>query len=463
MTLIKSISGIRGTIGGKQGNALTPLDIASFTLAFGTMVRNKGGKKIVVGRDARISGEMVHSLVTGNLMGIGIDVIDLGLSTTPTVEVAVVEEKADGGIIITASHNPKQWNALKLLNEKGEFISKEAGEEMLAIAEKGEFDFVDVDKLGNRVFKENYHLRHIDMILALPYIDVEAIREKNFKVVVDAVNSVGGVVVPDLLRALGIKSVHEIHCEPTGRFAHNPEPLPEHLNSLCTEVKLNKADVGIAVDPDVDRVAFVDEKGVCLGEEYTLVSVADYVLSQKKGDTVSNLSSSKALKDVTEKHGCSHHAAAVGEVNVVKMMKEVNAVIGGEGNGGVILPELHYGRDALVGIALYLTHLAKSKKTASSLQSQYPQYVISKNKVQLEEDVNLKTILEQISEQYAKYEQNKVDGLKIYFEEDWVHLRGSNTEPIIRIYAESSTEATAHNIAAKIKTDIQAALKAQKK
>lgn len=463
MTLIKSISGIRGTIGGKPGTALTPLDIASFTLAFGTMIRKNGGKKVVVGRDARVSGEMVHHLVIGNLMGIGIDVIDLGWSTTPTVEVAVTEEKADGGIIITASHNPKQWNALKLLNEKGEFISREAGETLLDLAEKGEFDFVDVDKLGSRVVKDNYHLKHIEKILALPYVDVDAIRQKNFKVVVDAVNSVGGIVIPDLLRALGVKTIHQIHCEPTGRFAHNPEPLPENLNSLCTEVKLNKADLGIAVDPDVDRVAFVDEKGVCIGEEYTLVTVADYVLSQKKGDTVSNLSSSKALKDITEKHGCNYHAAAVGEVNVVKKMKEVGAVIGGEGNGGVILPELHYGRDALVGIALYLTHLAKSKKTASFLQSQYPQYVISKNKVQLEDGIDLKVILDQISEQYAKYEQNKEDGLKIFFEEDWVHLRGSNTEPIIRIYAESSTEATAHNIAGKIKSDIQAALKAQLK
>ena len=463
MTLIKSISGIRGTIGGEPGKSLTPLDIASFTLAFGTMVLKAGGKKVVVGRDARISGEMVHQIVVGNLLGIGVDVIDLGLSTTPTVEIAVTEEGADGGIIITASHNPKQWNALKLLNAAGEFISKQAGEEMLDIAANGVFDFVDVDKLGVRQVKENYHLKHIEKILALPYVDVEAIKSKNFKVVVDAVNSVGGFVIPDLLKALGVKTIHKLYCDPTGRFPHNPEPLPEHLHNLCTEVKLNKADVGIAVDPDVDRVAFVDEKGSCLGEEYTLVTVADYVLQQKKGATVSNLSSSKALRDITEKHGCEYHASAVGEVNVVEMMKSVNAVIGGEGNGGVILPELHYGRDALVGVALYLTHLAKSNKTASSLQSLYPQYVISKNKVQLEEGMNLNAILEQISEQYGKYEQNKVDGLKIQFEDYWVHLRGSNTEPIIRIYAESSTEATAHNIAAKIKGDIQAILKGDNK
>lgn len=463
MTLIKSISGIRGTIGGEPGDALTPLDIASFTLAFGTMVLRAGGKKIVVGRDARLSGEMVHQIVVGNLLGIGVDVIDLGLSTTPTVEMAVTMEGADGGIIITASHNPKQWNALKLLNAAGEFISKQAGEEMLEIASNGTFEFVDVEKLGTRQVKENYHLKHIEKILELPYVDVEAIKSKNFNVVVDAVNSVGGFVIPDLLRALGVKTIHELFCDPTGRFMHNPEPLPEHLHNLCMEVKLNKADIGIAVDPDVDRVAFVDEKGSCLGEEYTLVTVADYVLQQKKGATVSNLSSSKALKDITEKHGCEYHASAVGEVNVVEMMKSVNAVIGGEGNGGVILPDLHYGRDALVGVALYLTHLAKSNKTASSLQSLYPQYVISKNKVQLEEGMNLNAILEQISEQYGKYEQNKVDGLKIQFEDYWVHLRGSNTEPIIRIYAESSTEATAHNIAAKIKGDIHAILKGEYK
>jgi phosphomannomutase len=462
LTLIKSISGIRGTIGGKPGDALTPLDIASFALAYGTMIKRNGGNTIVIGRDARLSGEMVHNIIVGNLLGIGVNVIDLGMATTPTVEVAVPAEKADGGIIITASHNPKQWNALKLLNSEGEFISQELGNEMLALAEAGQFEFVEVDKLGTRTVIENYEEKHIQMILDLPYVDVEAIKAKNFKIALDAVNSVGGVVVPKLLNALGVETIYELFCEPTGRFAHNPEPLPEHLNNLCTEVKLNKSDLGIAVDPDVDRVAFVDEKGNCLGEEYTLVSVADYILQYKKGATVSNLSSSKALADITEKHGCEYFASAVGEVNVVKMMKEKGAVIGGEGNGGVILPELHYGRDALVGIALYLSHLAKAGKSASSLQSTYPQYVISKNKVQLEEGINLPEILEKISEQYAQHPQNKVDGLKIQFEDYWVHLRGSNTEPIIRIYAESSTEATAYNITQKIKGDIIAILKGDK-
>jgi len=462
LTLIKSISGIRGTIGGKPGNALTPLDIASFALAYGTMIKRNGGNKVVVGRDARISGEMVHNIIVGNLLGIGVHVIDIGMATTPTVEVAVTEEQADGGIIITASHNPKQWNALKLLNSAGEFISQEQGNEMLKLAEAGEFEFVEVDKLGTRTVIDNYEEKHIQMILALPYVDVEAIKAKNFRVALDAVNSVGGVVVPKLLNALGVDTIYELFCEPTGRFAHNPEPLPEHLNNLCTEVKLNKSDLGIAVDPDVDRVAFVDEKGNCLGEEYTLVSVADYILQHKKGPTVSNLSSSKALADITEKHGCEYFASAVGEVNVVTMMKEKGAVIGGEGNGGVILPELHYGRDALVGIALYLSHLAKSGKSASSLQSAYPQYVISKNKVQLEEGINLPEILEKMSEQYGQHPQDKVDGLKIQFEDYWVHLRGSNTEPIIRIYAESSTESTANNITQKIKGDIIAILKGDK-
>jgi phosphomannomutase len=462
LTLIKSISGIRGTIGGKPGDALTPLDIASFALAYGTMIKKNGGSKVVIGRDARISGEMVHNIIVGNLLGIGVHVIDIGMATTPTVEVAVTEEKADGGIIITASHNPKQWNALKLLNSAGEFISQAQGNEMLKLAEAGEFEFVEVDKIGTRTVIENYEDKHIKMILDLPYVDVPAIKAKNFKVALDAVNSVGGVVVPKLLHALGVDTIYELFCEPTGRFAHNPEPLPEHLNNLCTEVKLNKSDLGIAVDPDVDRVAFVDEKGNCLGEEYTLVSVADYILQFKKGPTVSNLSSSKALADITEKHGCEYFASAVGEVNVVTMMKEKGAVIGGEGNGGVILPELHYGRDALVGIALYLSHLAKSGKSASSLQSAYPQYVISKNKVQLEEGINLPDILEKMSEQYGQHPQNKVDGLKIQFEDYWVHLRGSNTEPIIRIYAESSTESTANNITQKIKGDIIAILKGDK-
>jgi phosphomannomutase len=459
LSLIKSISGIRGTIGGNVGEALTPLDITAFALAYGTMIKRNGGKKVIVGRDARISGEMVRDIVIGNLLGIGIDVVDLGLSTTPTVEIAVTHENADGGIIITASHNPKQWNALKLLDNKGEFISKEAGEEMLAIAEAKDFVFVDVENLGVKTYITDYIERHIEMVLALPYVDIDAIKNKNFKVAYDAVNSVGGIAVPLLLKALGVKDIIELYNEPNGRFPHNPEPLPENLSVLCSEVKINKCDIGIAVDPDVDRVAFVDEKGACFGEEYTLVAVADYILQHKKGATVSNLSSSKALKDITEQHGCEYFASAVGEVNVVKLMKEVNAVIGGEGNGGVILPELHYGRDALVGIALFLTHLAKSDKTLSSLQSKYPQYVISKNKVQLEEGMDVPNIIKKIGEKYAQYEQNTIDGLKINFDDYWVHLRSSNTEPIIRIYAESSTENTAHSITNKIKGDIMAVIK----
>ncbi len=454
MTLIKSISGIRGTIGGAEGEALTPIDIASFALAFGTMIKNNGGRKIVLGRDARISGEMVRNIVTGNLLGIGIDVVDLGLVPTPTVELAVVGENADGGIIITASHNPKQWNALKLLDSNGEFISKKAGEEIIAIAETGEFDFVNVDKLGTLTSADDSIQQHIDQILKLPYVDVEAIKNKKFKIAYDAVNSVGGIAIPMLLNALGVKNVIELFNEPNGRFPHNPEPLPENLSVLCSEVKLHKCDLGIAVDPDVDRLAFVDEKGNCFGEEYTLVAIADYILQHKKGATVSNLSSTKALKDITESHGCQHFASAVGEVNVVKAMKENNAVIGGEGNGGVILPELHYGRDALVGIALFLTHLTKSDKTMSSLHATYPQYVISKNKVQLDDRAEISRIIDEISKKYAQYEQNTVDGLKINLDEDWVHLRSSNTEPILRIYAESSTLSTAENITKKIKSDI---------
>ncbi|MCO5248313.1 MAG: phosphoglucosamine mutase [Chitinophagales bacterium] len=461
MTLIKSISGIRGIIGGEVGEALTPIDIASFSLAFGEIIKKKGGKKVVVGRDARISGEMVRNIVIGNLLSIGIDVVDLGLSTTPTVELAVVGEQADGGIIITASHNPKQWNALKLLDAQGEFFSKEAGEELLEIAANGKFKFVDVDKIGTLTNDDTWIQKHIDQILALPYVNVEAIKSKNFKIVFDSINSVGGIAVPMLLKALGVKNIIGLFDEPTGRFAHNPEPLPENLSILCSEVKMNNCDLGISVDPDVDRVAFVDEKGNCFGEEYSLVSVADYFLQFKKGATVSNLSSSKALKDITEKHGGKYYASAVGEVNVVKLMKEKSAVIGGEGNGGVILPELHYGRDALVGIALFLSHVATANKTVSSLRSSYPQYYMSKDKVNLDKSVNLKMITNKISKQYAQYEQITIDGLKIILDEDWVHLRGSNTEPIIRIYAESSTEAAAQNITNKIKSDIIAILKEQ--
>lgn len=458
MSLIKSISGIRGTIGGKSGDALTPIDIAKFTLAFGTILKQKNAKKIVIGRDARISGEMVYHIVVGNLMGIGLDVIDIGLATTPTVEMAVVAEEADGGIIITASHNPKQWNALKLLNNKGEFISEKVGQDVLKRAQSGKFEFVDVDKLG-KLSQKDFLQAHIDAILKLPYVNIEAIKAKKLKVVVDAVNSVGGIAVPALLKALGVEVIHELNCEPTGKFAHNPEPLSEHLSSLCSDVKFHKADIGIAVDPDVDRLALIDEKGIPFGEEYTLVAVADYVLGMKKGNTVSNLSSSKALRDISKKHGVEYTASAVGEVNVVEKMKATNAIIGGEGNGGVILPELHYGRDALVGIALFLSHLATSNKSTHALRSMYPNYVISKNKIQLEEGMDLKVIIDKIKNKYAQYPQNTIDGLRIDIDEDWVHLRGSNTEPIIRIYAESSTEQTANAIAIKMQKDITAILK----
>ena len=453
MSLIKSISGIRGTIGGKSGDGLTPIDIAKFTLAFGTILKQKEAKKIVVGRDARISGEMVYHIVIGNLIGIGLDVIDLGLATTPTVEMAVMVENADGGIIITASHNPKQWNALKLLNNKGEFISEKVGQDVLKKANSGKFEFVDVDKLGKVVHKD-YLEHHINEILKIPYVNVEAIKAKKFKVVVDAVNSVGGIAVPILLKTLGVETIHELFCEPTGKFAHNPEPLPENLAMLASEVKQQKADVGIAVDPDVDRLALIDENGIPFGEEYTLVAVADYVLTHKKGNTVSNLSSTKALKDISEKHKVAYTSSAVGEVNVVEKMKETNAVIGGEGNGGIILPELHYGRDALVGIALFLSHLATSNKSVSSLRAQYPNYVISKNKIQLDENINLNDVIEKIKLKYKQYPQNTIDGLKIEIDQDWVHLRGSNTEPIIRIYAESTTEQTANAIAQKMQKDI---------
>ncbi|MFN8284105.1 MAG: phosphoglucosamine mutase [Chitinophagales bacterium] len=459
MSLIKSISGIRGTIGGKSGEALTPIDIAKFTLAFGTILKQKETTaKIVVGRDARISGEMVHNIIVGNLLSIGIDVVDLGLATTPTVEVAVKAEKADGGIIITASHNPKQWNALKLLNCEGEFISDKIGHDVQKKANSGKFEFVDVDKLGHVTHKD-YLDYHIDKIVKDVLVDVEAITAKKFKIVVDAVNSVGGIAVPKLLKALGVKEVVELYCEPNGKFAHNPEPLPENLSMLCSEVKQQKADIGIAVDPDVDRLALIDEKGVPFGEEYTLVAVADYVLKFRKGNTVSNLSSTKALKDITLMHGGEYSASAVGEVNVVEMMKSTNAVIGGEGNGGIIYPGLHYGRDALMGIALFLTHLAASNKSMHSLRAKYPNYVISKNKIQLEEGMDIDAIMEKIKVKYKQYPQNTIDGLRIDIDQDWVHLRKSNTEPIIRIYAESNTEQTANAIAHKMQNDIIAILK----
>ena len=458
MALIKSISGIRGTIGGKSGDNLTPLDIAKFTLAYASIILQKGGKKVVVGRDARISGEMVYHNVVGNLLGLGIDVIDLGLATTPTVEMAVVAESADGGIIITASHNPRQWNALKLLNKRGEFISESVGAEIIKKSDKAKYEFAEIDKVG-KVEQKDYLDYHIQKILELPYVDVEAITAQDYSVVLDAVNSVGGIAVPKLLKALGVKKIIELYCEPNGKFAHNPEPLPEHLGNLSTEVTFNKADLGIAVDPDVDRLAFIDEKGNPFGEEYTLVACADYVIAQNKGNTVSNLSSTKALRDIAKKYEVEYHASAVGEVNVVEKMKAVDAVIGGEGNGGVILPELHYGRDALVGIAIFLTHLAKSNKNTSSLRASYPNYVISKNKIQLEEGVDVDKIIAGIKDKYKQYPQNTEDGLRIDIDEDWVHLRRSNTEPIIRIYSESSTEQTANAIAQKMQKDILEVLK----
>ena len=455
MTLIKSISGIRGTIGGKAGEGLTPLDIVKFTAAYTQWVIQKTNiRKIVIGRDARLSGDMVNHLVIGTLQGMGVNVIDLGLSTTPTVEVAVTEEKAGGGIILTASHNPKQWNALKLLNQKGEFISDSDGKKILAMAEKSNVEFAEVSELGSYIYVGGYIQKHIEKILALTLVDVEAIRAKKFRIVVDAVNSTGGIAVPQLLKALGVKEVLELNCEPNGKFSHDPEPTEKSLSSLCGEVKFHKADLGIAVDPDVDRLALVSEDGNLFNEEYTLVAVADYVLKHKKGNTVSNLSSTRALRDITEKAGGVYHGAAVGEVNVVAMMKEKEAVIGGEGNGGVIYPELHYGRDALVGIALFLSHLALSGKKCSVLRAQYPNYVMSKNKITLQPEINIDALLNGIKDKYKKQPINTVDGLKIEFDTDWVHLRRSNTEPIIRIYAESQFESTAQNLAQKIMKDI---------
>ncbi len=458
MALIKSISGIRGTIGGKTGENLTPVDVVKFSAAYGSWVmKHQVERKIIIGRDARISGEMVNDLVCATLQALGIDVIDLGLSTTPTVEMAVTAEKAAGGIILTASHNPMQWNALKLLNEKGEFISGPDGEEVLRIAEEEDFEFAQVTKLGKYEKKEGYIQKHIKEIIKLPLVDVNAIHNRGFRVVVDAVNSTGGIAVPMLLSALGV-TVKELYCEPTGHFPHNPEPLPEHLTSISREVLKGKYDLGIVVDPDVDRLAFVCEDGSPFGEEYTLVAVADYVLNsghKKNGNTVSNLSSTRALQDITEKAGGKYFAAAVGEVNVVTMMKEKDAVIGGEGNGGVIYPDLHYGRDALVGIALFLTHLAKSKMTALRLRMKYPNYFISKNKIELTRDINVDKILEYVKVKYHKQPINTVDGVRIEFDKEWVHLRKSNTEPIIRIYAESDVEAKANHLAKKIIADIK--------
>lgn len=457
MTLIKSISGIRGTIGGKPGDALTPVDCVKFAAAFGTWVKSRQGKKVIIGRDARISGEMVSNLVCSTLQGFGLDVIDLGLSTTPTVEIAVPLEKAGGGIILTASHNPIQWNALKLLNEKGEFISAEDGALVLQIAQDESFEFAPVEKLGRYEKNTTYIKKHIELILKNKLVDKKIIQKSKFKIVVDAVNSSGGICVPELLKALGVKKVKKLYCEPSGKFPHNPEPLPENIKAICKEVKKGKYDLGIVVDPDVDRLALVQEDGKPFGEEYTLVAVADYVLSRKKGNTVSNLSSTRALRDVTENSKGIYTAASVGEVNVVNTMKATKAVIGGEGNGGVIFPELHYGRDALMGIALFLTHLAKSKLKASELRKTYPSYFISKNKIELTPQINVDEVLEKVKAKYASEKINTADGVKIDFEteKEWVHLRKSNTEPIIRIYAESQNEKKADALAKRIIKDIQ--------
>lgn len=458
MTLIKSISGIRGTIGGLPNDGLTPLDIVKFTSAYGTWIlrRNAGKKcKVVIGRDARISGEMVQNIVVGTLQGLGIDVIDLDFSTTPTVEVAVPMENAQGGIILTASHNPKQWNALKLLNEKGEFISASDGEEVLTLAENSSFAYADVDALGAYKKDDSYLQKHIQAVLDLPLVDVNAIKSKNFKVAIDCVNSTGGIFIPALLKALGVTNILELYCEPNGQFPHNPEPLPENLTEISNQIKSQKADVGFVVDPDVDRLAIVCENGDMFGEEYTLVAIADYVIKHTPGNTVSNLSSTRALRDVTEKNGNTYFASAVGEVNVVEMMKAKNAIIGGEGNGGIIYPELHYGRDALVGIALFLTHLAKSNMTCSALRASYPNYFISKNKIELTPQINVDEILIKMEKKYQHENVNTIDGVKIDFPTEWVHLRKSNTEPIIRIYSESATMESADALANKIIDDIK--------
>lgn len=458
MTLITSISGIRGTIGGVTGENLTPQDIVKFTSAYGTWLKSqsKGKKrKVVIGRDGRVSGAIVSALVSNTLLSLGIDVIDLGLSTTPTVEMAVPGEKAQGGIILTASHNPKQWNALKLLNSKGEFVSAEDGATILELAEKNDFDFAEIGELGTYTLNDTYIDKHIEAILDLELVDAAAIKKKGYNVVVDGINSTGSLFVPRLLKALGVSKVSVLNEEVTGLFAHNPEPLEENLNGIQSAVEKENASLGIAVDPDVDRLCFICDDGSFFGEEYTLVSIADYVLQNKPGNTVSNLSSTRALKDVTLKHGGKYAGSAVGEVNVVKLMKETKAVIGGEGNGGVIYPELHYGRDALVGIALFLTYMAKSGKSSSNIRAQYPNYHISKNKIGLEEGVDVDAILGKMAGKYKSQPVNTVDGVKIEFDDNWVHLRKSNTEPIIRIYAESSSETTAETLARKIMEDIR--------
>jgi phosphomannomutase len=463
MALIKSISGIRGTIGGKPGDGLTPLDTVKFSAAFGTWVKNHSGKvnnekvKIVVGRDARISGMMVKQLVIATLNGLGIDVVDIDLATTPTVEIAVPLEKADGGIILTASHNPAQWNALKLLNSKGEFLNDIDGKLVLEMAENDSYSFAEVFSLGSTQQKD-YTQFHIDQVLALEMVDVAAIKAKKFRVSIDCVNSVGGLVIPKLLKALGISDVIELYCSPDGKFPHNPEPLPEHLTEISAKTKASGAHVGFVVDPDVDRLAIVNEDGTMFGEEYTLVAVADYILNSRKGNTCSNLSSSRALRDVTEKHGGQYVAAAVGEVNVVAAMKQNKAVIGGEGNGGIIYPASHYGRDALVGIALFLTHLAKSGKTCSQLRATYPEYYISKNKIELKPEIDVELVLKKMKEKFKHEKVTDIDGVKIDFPSEWVHLRKSNTEPIIRIYAESKNKEAAEKLANQIIADIKSVI-----
>ena len=454
MALIKSISGIRGTIGGRAGDGLSPLDIVKFTSAYATYIRrttSKASNVIVVGRDARLSGRMVLNMVVGTLTGMGFDVVNIGLATTPTTELAVVGEQACGGIIITASHNPKQWNALKLLNEQGEFLTDEQGKEVLRIAQAEDFDYADVDHLGREQKNYTYLRRHIEQVLALPLVDVEAIRQANFTVAVDAVNSVGGVAIPKLLEALGVKQIEKLYCDPTGNFGHTPEPIPENLTGISEFMRQGKADVGFVVDPDVDRLAIVMENGEFFVEEYTLVAVADYVLSHTPGATVSNLSSSRALRDVTERHGCTYTAAAVGEVNVTTEMRRTGAVIGGEGNGGVIYPELHYGRDALVGVALFLTLLAKSGKTVSKLKATYPQYSIAKTKLELRPEMDVDAILKAVEQHYAGERVTTIDGVKIDFDDSWVHLRKSNTEPIIRIYSEAHTMQEAERLGNDVK------------
>ena len=457
MTLIKSISGIRGTIGGQVGDNLTPIDAVKFASAYGTWLkeqRNKEDYRVVVGRDARISGEMIQNLVMNTLVGLGIHVIDLGLSTTPTVEVAVPMEHADGGIILTASHNPKQWNALKLLNHKGEFLNAAEGAKILEIAEADSMNFAEVDDLGKITKNEAYIDLHIDEVLNLALVNKKAIEDANFKVVVDGVNSTGGIAIPLLLERLGVEPV-KLYCEPNGHFPHNPEPLKEHLTELSKWVVRERADFGIVVDPDVDRLAFMDETGEMFGEEYTLVACADYVLSQQKGNTVSNMSSSRALRDVTEKHGGTYQASAVGEVNVVEMMKKNNAIIGGEGNGGIIYPELHYGRDSLVGVALFLSLLAEKKMTVGELRKTYPSYFMSKKKIQLTPGLDVDGILKTMEERYSNEDITTIDGVKIDFPENWVHLRKSNTEPIIRIYTEAKSQAEADGLADKIIAEIK--------